>query len=240
MTASDPADEATGVVSDDGSRTAAPSGPVDDLAIASDPAAPASESAAPFAADRLFAGDTPPSDPSVVSAVPVDAAAIGALFTVDRTPARRRGTASSDDPAPASDREPVLDPEPVDAPATPPLTKPPFHPRRRGEGEEAQEPDEAEALVDGAAVQWADDKTGATALTWVDAAAVGAHTATATFEQTPETEQNGGLLRGARLRPAIARPGILVPLVALTALVAGYAGTTLLWPLHEIPPTAQT
>ncbi len=249
MTASDPADEATGVVSDDGSRTAAPSGPVDDLAIAS---APASESAAPFAAERLFAGDTPPSDPSVVSAVPVDAAAIGALFTVDRTPARHRGTASSDHPAPASDPEPVLDPEPVhdpepaldpepaDAPAIPPLTKPPFQPRRRGEGEEAQEPEEAEALVDGAAVQWADGMTGATALTWVDAAAVGAHTATATFEQTPETEQNGGLLRGARLRPAIARPGILVPLVALTALVAGYAGTTLLWPLHEVPPTAQS
>ncbi len=100
--------------------------------------------------------------------------------------------------------------------------------------------DDADAPVDGAAVQWADEATGATALTWVDPASVSAHTTTATFEQTPEAEQNGGLFRGARLRPAIARPGILVPLAALTTLVAAYAGTTLLWPLHEVPPVAQS
>ncbi len=80
----------------------------------------------------------------------------------------------------------------------------------------------------------ADDTTGATALTWVDAATVAAHPPLATLDEPAEAEQSGGLMRGAHLRPAIARPGVLVPLATLVAIVAAYAGTTMLWPLHEV------
>ncbi|MCB8045632.1 D-alanyl-D-alanine carboxypeptidase [Microbacterium oxydans] len=121
-------------------------------------------------------------------------------------------------------------------PATPALTKPPFIPRDRTVPDPSGELTASET----AAPQWADDTTTATALTWVDAATVAEHTATATLDDTSEAERSSGLLRGARLRPAIARPGVLVPLATLAGLVAVYAGTTLLWPLHEVPPTVQS
>ncbi|QNA93753.1 D-alanyl-D-alanine carboxypeptidase [Microbacterium sp. Se63.02b] len=138
------------------------------------------------------------------------------------------------DPEPAPEH--VLDPEPAAETApTPPLTKPPFTPTAPRAEEIA--PEDADALLDANAPQWANDETTATALTWVDATAVAAHSPTATLDQAAEPERTGGLLRGARLRPGIARPGILVPLATLAGLVAVYAGTTLLWPLHEVPPT---
>ncbi|MFJ6532822.1 D-alanyl-D-alanine carboxypeptidase [Microbacterium sp. NPDC091662] len=188
MTASDPADEATGVVSDDGPATAAPSGPV-------------------------------------------DTATGGSVLTAEQT--------STHAPESIVAPEPVIAPEPVltPEPAAPPLTKPPFVPRERVTPETS---DEALALLDSTAPQWADDTAPATALTWVDTTAVAAHTSVATLDETSEAERSNGLLRDARLRPAIARPGILVPLATLVGLVAAYAGTTLLWPLHEVPPTVQS
>ncbi|MFF1539316.1 D-alanyl-D-alanine carboxypeptidase family protein [Microbacterium sp. NPDC058269] len=190
MTATDPADEATGVVSDDGPATAAPSGPV-------------------------------------------DAATGGSVLTAEQPSTRALARESVIPP------EAVVPPEPVDTPepATPALTKPPFVPR---ESVAPEASDDALALLDTSAPQWADDTTTATALTWVDTASVAAHTSTATLDETSDAEQSDGLLRGARLRPAIARPGILVPLATLVGLVATYAGTTLLWPLHEVPPTVQS
>lgn len=246
MTASDPADEATGVVDGDGSPDAVPSGPVDDLPVAVDAAPADSADTSAFAADRLFAGDVRPPDAVAAPAISVDSAAIGALFT---TPSSTGGgvdhepDALSDpgtEPVEAAGLvEPVEPIEPIDAtPPTPPLTKPPFVPN---EGTVSEEPaDDTNALLDASAPQWADDTTGATALTWVDAATVAAHPPLATLDEPAEAEQTGGLMRGAHLRPAIARPGILVPLATLVAIVAAYAGTTMLWPLHEVPPTVQS
>lgn len=90
-----------------------------------------------------------------------------------------------------------------------------------------------------AAVAWADASTSATALTWVDPALVAAGSSTPEFDAAPGAEDGTGLLRDAKLRPAIAGPGLLVPLGVLAGLVASYAGTTLLWPLHEVAPTVQ-
>lgn len=87
--------------------------------------------------------------------------------------------------------------------------------------------------------RWADDASRPTALTWVDASEVADHPPMATLDGDELREPGDALLRGARLRPAFARPGVLVPLGILTGLVAVYAGTTLLWPLHEVAPTVQ-
>lgn len=195
MTATDPADEATGVVSDDGPAIAAPSGPV-------------------------------------------DAAAGGSVLTAEQTSTRSATTES------LTAAETVVPPEPVIAAeqVTPALTKPPFVPRERVDSDTAGTPDAADdplALLE-TAPQWADGTTTATALTWVDAETVAAHTSVAVLDETSEAERANGLLRGARLRPAIARPALLVPLATLVGLVAVYAGTTLLWPLHEVPPTVQS
>lgn len=89
------------------------------------------------------------------------------------------------------------------------------------------------------AVSWADASAPATALTWVDPSLVAAESSTPEFDASAGTEDETGLLRDAKLRPAIAGPGLLVPLGVLVGLVASYAGTTLLWPLHEVAPTVQ-
>lgn len=241
MTASDPADEATGVVHGDSSPDAVPSGRVDALPVAEDAAPADSGDSSAFAADRLFAGDVRPPDPAVSPAIPVGSAAIGALFTTPSSP--RDGIEPDAESASAPAVEPAAPAEPAASaefptPTTPPLTKPPFVSTDRTVTSEPT--DDAGALLDANAPQWADETTGATALTWVDAATVAAHPPLATLDEPAEAEQTGGLMRGAHLRPAIARPGVLVPLATLVAIVAAYAGTTLLWPLHEVPPTVQS
>ncbi|WP_449409141.1 D-alanyl-D-alanine carboxypeptidase family protein [Microbacterium maritypicum] len=87
--------------------------------------------------------------------------------------------------------------------------------------------------------RWAEAGSGATALTWVDPVEIAhlAPTGPLTLEADPEAAST--LLRGARLRSRAAGPGILVPVGALIGLLATYAGATLLWPLHELPPTVQ-
>jgi serine-type D-Ala-D-Ala carboxypeptidase (penicillin-binding protein 5/6) len=89
------------------------------------------------------------------------------------------------------------------------------------------------------AAAWADASAPPTALTWVDPSIVAAASSTPEFDASAGTEEETGLLRDARLRPAIAGPGLLVPLGVLAGLIASYAGTTLLWPLHEVAPTVQ-
>jgi D-alanyl-D-alanine carboxypeptidase (penicillin-binding protein 5/6) len=85
--------------------------------------------------------------------------------------------------------------------------------------------------------EWADDGRTATALTWVDVDSVAAGSAARSFDAPLTDMAATGLLRGARLRPAIASPRVLVPIGVLVGLAASYAGTTLLWPLHEVAPT---
>lgn len=84
--------------------------------------------------------------------------------------------------------------------------------------------------------QWADESRGATALTWVDPAIVADRTATPASEEAADART---LMRGARLRSSFWRPGVLTPLCVLVGLVGVYVGGTLLWPLHELPPTVE-
>lgn len=226
---------------DDGApREPAPDDERAALPFGMDAAARASEPGSGFAADALFAGDAPPPASPIAPALPVSAVAVDALFASDERPVS--ATAPSTDTE-ATETSPMpAAPSSAGAAAAEPAL---FKPRPEAPIEEtpaAQSPIavyDPMAILQEPAAQWADEEVTATALTWVDTGAVARHTSIATLDETSEVEPAEGLMRGARLRPAIARPGILVPLGALAALVAGYAGTTLLWPLHEIPPTVQ-
>lgn len=92
--------------------------------------------------------------------------------------------------------------------------------------------DELVAASEAPDARWADADDHATALTWVDSGAVAA--APAASDAAKES-----LFADAHLRPAVSRPGVLVPVGVLVALLGTYTGTTLLWPLHEVAPTAQ-
>ncbi|WP_217180636.1 D-alanyl-D-alanine carboxypeptidase family protein [Streptomyces sp. AC495_CC817] len=95
------------------------------------------------------------------------------------------------------------------------------------------------AEVAAAEARWAPEGSAATALTWVDAGTVADTSAVPAFDADPSVS-GASLLTGARLRPAFAAPGLLVPLGVVVGLVAAYSGATLLWPLHEVAPTVQT
>lgn len=97
-------------------------------------------------------------------------------------------------------------------------------------------PDAEESAAD---TRWAEAGRGATALTWVDVAAVAEDSRSATLDDPVASTNGAGLFTGARLRSGFARPQTLVPLGILAGLVAAYAGTTLFWPLHAIAPTVQ-
>ncbi|MDQ1204739.1 D-alanyl-D-alanine carboxypeptidase family protein [Microbacterium sp. SORGH_AS_0862] len=81
-----------------------------------------------------------------------------------------------------------------------------------------------------------------TALSWVDEATV-AHAS----RVAPQLEAAGAasftpvaadlLARAPRRTPW--RPGVIVPVALIVAVIAAYCGTTLLWPLHAIAPTVQ-
>lgn len=215
VTASDPTDEATGVVGDGVAPEAATDAERPAPPFGMDAATRTPEQGSGFAADALFAGDAPPPAPAIAPALPASAVAVDALFAAETTTLEN---------APAAAEPPLFKPR-ADAPAAEaPVTTAVYDPM---------------AILQEPAAQWADDEVTATALTWVDSTTVAQRTAVATLDEPAEAESADGLMRGARLRPAIARPGLLVPLVALAGLVGAYAGTTLLWPLHEVPPTVQ-
>lgn len=97
--------------------------------------------------------------------------------------------------------------------------------------------DDLDALVaasDAPQARWADDDDHATALTWIDAGSV------ADASPAVEDDRAPSVFTGAHLRPALSRPGVLLPIGVLVALVGTYTGTTLLWPLHEVAPTVQS
>jgi serine-type D-Ala-D-Ala carboxypeptidase (penicillin-binding protein 5/6) len=101
------------------------------------------------------------------------------------------------------------------------------------------EPEAGEA-PDAPEAAWADEKRPATALTWIDTAAVAAGSAARTYDETYVEDPAVAIMRGARLRPAIASARVLVPIGMVLGLVGAYAGTTLLWPLHEVAPTVHS
>ena len=171
-----------------------------------------------------------------------DTTVSGAAFTATRERIRYRRRVTALDPAEATAAHEAADavddaPRP-DAPAAAEVT-----PSTTAEPEVvAPEPTPEVRWADPTAilvpeVQWVDDTERVPALTWVDPAQVAANPPTATLDRADEAAAGAALMRGAKLRPAVARPRVLVPLGVLVGLVAAYAGTTLLWPLHEIPPT---
>ncbi len=93
--------------------------------------------------------------------------------------------------------------------------------------------------VPGPARAWADDARPATALAWVDLAAVAEGSVAPPLDAPAGTDRSAGLLQGARLRPEFLRPRLLVPFGVLVGLAASYSGATLAWPLHELPPTVE-
>ncbi|MFD5226178.1 D-alanyl-D-alanine carboxypeptidase family protein [Microbacterium sp. NPDC058342] len=76
---------------------------------------------------------------------------------------------------------------------------------------------------------WADETHPTTALTWLDPRRVAVADAA--------DAEASDLFAGARLTPGWRRPRVLFPVGIVAALCASYVATTLLWPLHEVPPT---
>ncbi|KJQ55211.1 D-alanyl-D-alanine carboxypeptidase [Microbacterium sp. SA39] len=227
MTVSDPADETTGVVGEADAPEASPDAERAPLPLDTDAATHTPDHDSAFATDALFAGDAPPPASAISPALPASALAVGALFSAETGAGRTRVL----EDAPAAGEPPLFKPR-----ADAPVSEEPVSP---GAPAVMWAPAEDATAILEPPAQWADEEVGATALAWVDPTTVAQHTEVASLDETTETEKADGLMRGARLRPAIARPALLVPLGVLTGLIAGYAGTTLLWPLHEVPPTVR-
>jgi len=79
---------------------------------------------------------------------------------------------------------------------------------------------------------------GHTALAWVDESVVehGAAPADLTAAATPYVAVEADLLSDAPRRSPF-RAAVVVPTLAIAAVVGAYAATTLLWPLHAVAPT---
>lgn len=136
--------------------------------------------------------------------------------------------------APDSAEATSVAPSATTSEATPALTRPAAPAERDGLDELGMRD------VDGAPeARWAEDGTGATALTWVDATAVEESTAVPSLSGDDDPDPASTIMRGARLRSRAASAGVLVPIGVLVGLVGTYAGATMLWPLHEVPPTVQ-
>lgn len=75
------------------------------------------------------------------------------------------------------------------------------------------------------------------ALAWVDPATVARATTAGAIEAAPYLPVVPDLLARAPRRTPW-RAGVLVPMGIVVALIAAYCATTLLWPLHAVPPLA--
>ena len=178
-----------------------------------------------------------PTTPVAVTPEAADAAVAepSAADAAPAVPVASTGRDADADPG-AADAEPDADAEADADPGT------------GDAGAEAIETPDADAelatlLADqtGAAQQtaaWADENSPATALLWVDPIDVEAATQAAPLEAPAASGDEPDLLVGAPRRGFL-QPGILVPLGTLVALGVAYTATTLLWPLHELPPTIE-
>ncbi|MGO1507504.1 MAG: D-alanyl-D-alanine carboxypeptidase family protein [Microbacteriaceae bacterium] len=89
------------------------------------------------------------------------------------------------------------------------------------------------------AAEWADENSPATALTWLETADVVEGTRTPDIDSVTNQPAGPELLTGARQRPALLTARWLAPIGTLAAFVIAYAATTLLWPLHAVPPVVE-
>ncbi|OZB77460.1 MAG: hypothetical protein B7X41_21065, partial [Microbacterium sp. 14-71-5] len=237
----DPAIADADASADDASRAA-----IDDVApepAALFPAAPESAEPAPLfppreapGAEPLFpatgspatdaAGTLPAADPTPLEApaTPEEAApaiaAAAAAAEVAATPAAEVAAA----PAAETDAGAVLAAPAAATASTAPaaLTTPDAAPAARAR---TTQPLPSASLVRGP------DRTPTAALAWVDVARVGAGNATAA------AAPSRALLDDAPHR-SLARPGVLLPLGGMLAVVIAYGATTALWPLNAVQPVA--
>jgi len=77
-----------------------------------------------------------------------------------------------------------------------------------------------------------------TALTWVTEAAVVRSPASLTAAGAADADEAPDLL-ARRPRRSPFRPSVVVPTLIIAGVVGAYAAMTLLWPLHEVPPTVE-
>ncbi|MFE6734975.1 D-alanyl-D-alanine carboxypeptidase [Microbacterium sp. NPDC057650] len=84
---------------------------------------------------------------------------------------------------------------------------------------------------------WADESHTASALTWIDTAAVQARTRPPTLAVRTAADDEPDLLSDLHTKSGWLRPRVLIPLGLVGALVGGYCATTLLAPLDNIAPT---
>ena len=88
-------------------------------------------------------------------------------------------------------------------------------------------------------VAWADAERTATALTWLETGDVVDTTLPPDLDAAASRPGGEDVLADAKLRPALLRTRWLVPLGTLVLCGAAYAATTLMWPLHAVPPVVQ-
>ncbi|MFC8680437.1 D-alanyl-D-alanine carboxypeptidase family protein [Microbacterium ureisolvens] len=136
-------------------------------------------------------------------------------------------------PAAAAPTVPVFEPAPDTIPGMPGLAPEPTAPVATWNPFESVDPTETAALA--AEHPAAGSRT---ALAWVDETAVASPTAPGDLSAaaTPYVTVDADLLSDAPRRSPL-RAGVVVPTLAIAAVLAGYAGTTLLWPLHAVAPT---
>lgn len=74
------------------------------------------------------------------------------------------------------------------------------------------------------------------ALTWIEEESVAASAEAPFALDTSPVEVASADLLAVVPRRTLLRPGVIVPSVLIGSLIAAYAATTLLWPLHAVPP----
>lgn len=189
--------------------------------------------------DRPTADDASGTDDEASAAVAAGSAVPGGSLHPASDPAERADDPDVIEPTSFLDDEPVDPAASIENAATPPAAG--VADPRDGDPTAGHATDDAALLLTGAATvepaaEWADDTKHPTALTWLDTDAVAARSVAVALESRTAGTDATDLLAGAKLRPGILRPRVLVPLGVVTALVAGYCATTLLWPLDNVAP----
>jgi D-alanyl-D-alanine carboxypeptidase (penicillin-binding protein 5/6) len=80
---------------------------------------------------------------------------------------------------------------------------------------------------------------GPVALGWLDDTALALPATADALAVTPLAADPGADLLASVPRRSIWRPGVLVPSALIALVIAAYAGTTLLWPLHAVAPQVE-
>jgi len=182
---------------------------------------------------------------------PRDILATGSLFPAPESPASAASesaasgaprTDTAPTPAPAATPDSAVSANPTPAPpatipANPAVTTDPaaVEPDPRPEATPGTDADRVPAAatrpLPSASLVRGPDRTPTAALAWVDVTHVGAGATTAA------AGPSRALLDDAPRR-SLARPGVLLPLAGVLAVIVAYGATTALWPLNAVKPVA--